>query len=55
MELTKCYYCSSKNLEHIESGYYKRIIWDGYKCLDCEREISDEPDWDSEPGGYDDY
>lgn len=29
--------------------------WYDKSCLNCDYATSDEPDWDSMPGGYDDY
>ena len=42
-------------MEEVDRGIYKGFTWNKMKCTECNYEESDEPDWDSEPGGHDDY
>lgn len=38
-----------------DSGRYKRFTWTEWTCTSCGNVTTDEPDYDSEPGGHDDY
>lgn len=55
----ECPKCMSDNTEIIgcDSDLVKgRVVtYNYYRCLNCEFEFSDEPDWDSMSGGHDDY
>ena len=53
-EPCECDSCGSSNIEHVTTVTYKRIDFNTYKCNDCGYVMSDEPDWDSLPGGHDD-
>ena len=49
-----CTECGSENIEFICTVTYKRNDYSTYKCKDCGNVMSNEPDWDSLPGGHDD-
>lgn len=42
-------------LEVVDCGVYKGKLWNEYECPECDYCFSEEPDWDSMPGGHDDY
>ena len=50
----ECTMCGGET-EIIDSGSYNGSVWNHYRCTECGYEESEEPDWDSMPGGHDDY
>lgn len=52
--MEECPLCGS-DVEVIDSGSYKGKVWYHYECTnpECQHEESEEPDWDSMPGGHD--
>jgi rubrerythrin len=50
-----CPVCGNDEMFVRDSGEYKGVEWLAWICDECGHEESDEPDWDSEPGGHDDY
>lgn len=49
-----CPECGSE-MEITDSGEYRNHDWENWKCFECGETIINEPDWDSMPGGHDDY
>ena len=50
----ECPICGG-DMEEKDSGGYKGYIWNTVECIECGHIESDEPDWDSMPGGHDYY
>lgn len=50
----ECTMCGS-DVEVVDFGIYKGFKWFHTRCIICGYEESSEPDYDSMPGGYDDY
>lgn len=50
----ECLMCGGET-ECVDSGNYRGFTWHHYRCTECNYEESNEPDYDCEPGGYDDY
>jgi len=54
LDLDECPLCGGE-MELFDSGMFKGFKWVHLKCIECKYEESDEPDYDSLPGGRDDY
>ena len=52
--MDECTICDGTT-EVVDKGMYKGYMWYHTKCKECGHEESTEPDYDSMPGGHDDY
>lgn len=56
MDCPKCFSSDTVIIDDSSELVGRRtVVFHYYECLECEFNFSDEPDWDSMPGGHDDY